>query len=525
MALTKAKASNILLTTPAASSNDVTPATTEYVTTALANMVDSAPSTLNTLNELAAALGDDANFSTTVTNSIAGKLPLAGGTMTGNLTLNGADIVKSGSADLTIDVGGRIDLSADDNGEVRLYDGSSLYAQFKDDDDRLRIQTMIQDKDMMFVGNDGGSEVTALFLDMSNGGRANFNNDIGLNDDRGVRFGSNDDSVIYNDGSNLYIKNSTLNHDIIFQGNDDGSAITALTLDMSLNGNATFNKHISHTTTNATHYFGSNQAFSSSPAIGRAGGNNFHISGTITGDLAIGGESGQSIVFGTSPSGGIIERMRIENNGIISLGNSTNRRPFAVQSSLGYASTYKTTIIGSTSTGYNTNITGSTSICFNYDPSGNTNGSFAGVGGEIWFRRSTTFKTPNSADNAYFTQFSMTDGVTSGDFNDTSDRNLKENITSITNGYDVIKDLNPVTFDWKDANKGNGLGGFIAQEVEIVLPNDVLGEDYAEGDRGQPLTDGKSINTTSIVAHLVKAVQELKAENDSLKARIETLEG
>jgi len=55
MSLTKVKAGNILLTTPAASSNDVTPATTQYVTTALANMVDSAPSTLNTLNELAAA--------------------------------------------------------------------------------------------------------------------------------------------------------------------------------------------------------------------------------------------------------------------------------------------------------------------------------------------------------------------------------------------------------------------------------------------------------------------------------------
>jgi len=88
MALTKVKASNIVLTTAAASSNDTTPATTQYVTTALANLADSAPSTLNTLNELAAALGDDANFSTTVTNSIAAKLPLAGGTMTGNLTVN-----------------------------------------------------------------------------------------------------------------------------------------------------------------------------------------------------------------------------------------------------------------------------------------------------------------------------------------------------------------------------------------------------------------------------------------------------
>ena len=86
MALTKVKAGNILLTTPGASSNDVTPATTAYVTTALANLADSAPSTLDTLNELAAALGDDANFSTTVTNSIAAKLPLAGGTLTGQLS-------------------------------------------------------------------------------------------------------------------------------------------------------------------------------------------------------------------------------------------------------------------------------------------------------------------------------------------------------------------------------------------------------------------------------------------------------
>ena len=97
MSLTKVKAGNILLTTPAANSNDVTPATTEYVTTALANMVDSAPSTLNTLNELAAALGDDANFSTTVTNSIATKLPLAGGTLTGNLNV-GANLTVEPTA-------------------------------------------------------------------------------------------------------------------------------------------------------------------------------------------------------------------------------------------------------------------------------------------------------------------------------------------------------------------------------------------------------------------------------------------
>jgi hypothetical protein len=74
--------------TAAANTNTTQIATTAYVGTAVSNLVDSSPSTLNTLNELAAALGDDANFSTTVTNSIATKLPLAGGIMTGDLTLN-----------------------------------------------------------------------------------------------------------------------------------------------------------------------------------------------------------------------------------------------------------------------------------------------------------------------------------------------------------------------------------------------------------------------------------------------------
>jgi hypothetical protein len=48
-------------------------ATQGYVTTAVSNLVDSAPATLDTLNELAAALGDDPNFATTVSNSIGTK--------------------------------------------------------------------------------------------------------------------------------------------------------------------------------------------------------------------------------------------------------------------------------------------------------------------------------------------------------------------------------------------------------------------------------------------------------------------
>ena len=88
---------NPTTTTQSAGNNTTRIATTAFVSTAVSNLVDSSPSALNTLNELAAALGDDANFSTTVTNSIATKLPLAGGTMTGNIVM--ADDTSIGIAD------------------------------------------------------------------------------------------------------------------------------------------------------------------------------------------------------------------------------------------------------------------------------------------------------------------------------------------------------------------------------------------------------------------------------------------
>ena len=84
------------ITNLTAPSSDLDAATKLYVDTEVANLVDSAPGTLNTLNELAAALGDDADFSTTITNSIATKLPLAGGTMSGAIAMGTAKITGLG---------------------------------------------------------------------------------------------------------------------------------------------------------------------------------------------------------------------------------------------------------------------------------------------------------------------------------------------------------------------------------------------------------------------------------------------
>ena len=100
-----------------------------YVGTQISNLVDSSPEALNTLNELAAALGDDANFATTVTNSIASKLEK------GNLQVNSTTISPITTNDnLQLEANGTGKLVLDGlywpqtdgtNGQVLSTDGSS----------------------------------------------------------------------------------------------------------------------------------------------------------------------------------------------------------------------------------------------------------------------------------------------------------------------------------------------------------------------------------------------------------------
>lgn len=63
--------------TATAGTNTTQIATTAFVAAAIGALIDAAPGAMDTLNELAAALGDDPNFATTVTNALAGKLSAA----------------------------------------------------------------------------------------------------------------------------------------------------------------------------------------------------------------------------------------------------------------------------------------------------------------------------------------------------------------------------------------------------------------------------------------------------------------
>jgi hypothetical protein len=176
-----------------------------YVDDAVAGIVDSAPSTLDTLNELAAALGDDANFSTTVTNSIGTKMPLAGGTFTGNVSLLDNIILRIGTGN-----------------DLELYhNNSSVFSQIRNNTGDLYITNLANDKDIIFQGNDGGSVGTVLTLDMSNSGNATFAGNVDVNGSQ-ITVGTNnsifaENNLTFKSAGAAFIDHNTVSQSIKFR--------------------------------------------------------------------------------------------------------------------------------------------------------------------------------------------------------------------------------------------------------------------------------------------------------------------
>jgi Chaperone of endosialidase len=98
----------------------------------------------------------------------------------------------------------------------------------------------------------------------------------------------------------------------------------------------------------------------------------------------------------------------------------------------------------------------------------------------------------------------------------TSDRRLKTNIADIGYGLGDVMKLHPVFFDWKKPVKGEEgrRVGFIAQEVREVIPELVsIAPDAMQTE---------AVEYGNVTPVLVKAIQELKTDNDDLQARVAT---
>jgi hypothetical protein len=108
--------------------------------------------------------------------AITGAVTANAGVVVDNITIDGTEIDLS-SGDLTLDVDGDIILDADGD-EIIFKDGSANVGHVSMDSDNLTIKSLVSDKDMIFQGNDGGSGITALTLDMSAAGAASFNSTV-----------------------------------------------------------------------------------------------------------------------------------------------------------------------------------------------------------------------------------------------------------------------------------------------------------------------------------------------------------
>ena len=106
-------------------------------------------------------------------------------------------------------------------------------------------------------------------------------------------------------------------------------------------------------------------------------------------------------------------------------------------------------------------------------------------------------------------------------FNTSSDYRLKENVVSMTGALKRVSQLKPSRFNFiADADKT--VDGFLAHEVQDIVPEAITGEKDGVDEKGNPKYQG--IDQSKLVPLLVGAIKELKADNDILKSRIETLE-
>lgn len=100
-------------------------------------------------------------------------------------------------------------------------------------------------------------------------------------------------------------------------------------------------------------------------------------------------------------------------------------------------------------------------------------------------------------------------------YNTSSDYRLKENAQPMTGAINTVMSLNPVTFTWKSTG---AMGqGFIAHELQEVIPDAVSGQKDAVDDDGNPIYQG--VDSSFLVATLVAAIKELSARVAELEAK------
>jgi hypothetical protein len=446
-------------------------------------------------------------------------------------TINSGAITSSG--DLTLDVEGDITLDAD-GGDILLKDNGTLIGTiggFSSSD--VVIKSEFSDKDLIFKGNDGGSEVTALTLDMSAGGQLKasplgvstptyaFSNDSNTGMTRPTG-----DTLQFVTGGSERLRIDSSGHVLV--GKTSGTSGNKIETDGRISAGA-----------------------------GSTGQPTFNCEGDINTGINLPESDRIQLITGGT------ERMRIDSSGKVGIANTTPSNNHANANNL---------VVGNGSAGGIANYvgTGLGWYAFSRDNANNTDAYDGGMSydgsrnlmfhtnagsermridssGVLLLKKTSTsvnvaggyidggeaimtiadagntylVRSTNSSSYTFYVSGAGTVNAVTTSISSLSDERLKENIKDIDTGLSEIIALKPRNFDWKEGEGSNekNVTGFIAQEVETVLPN-LIG-DFKHDD----LDDAKSVKMGDMIPTLVKAIQEQQTQIEELKAEIDELKG
>jgi hypothetical protein len=386
-----------------------------------------------------------------------------------NITIDGTEIDLS-SGDLTIDVAGDIILDAD-GGDFKFQDGGSAKFHILTTSTETQLFNQTQDADIVFKGDDGGSAIEAMRIDMSAGGR------VGIGT-------TSPDSVVNIETTKTTALSSEAHFTTLGLCIDDNTAYNT-----ALAGGGIAFRHIKNSS------------------------GDMNVYGAIDGvriDNADGRVGGHLRFFTNNDGDGIpTERMRIDSSGILLVG--------------------KTSTSGDvTNSGIIANSGGKTIITNNGDSAQNmVLAHYNSVGSPVaieFYRNSSVVG-------------SITKSTSSTAYNTSSDYRLKENVITDWDATSRLKQLKPSRFNFK-IDKDTTVDGFLAHEVSEIVPEAVTGEKdamkkevlYVDGDEipeGKKVGDVKTpsqidpqgIDQSKLVPLLTKALQELEARIAKLEAK------
>jgi hypothetical protein len=416
------------------------------------------------------------------TLAVAGVVTANAGVVVDNITIDGTEIDLS-SGNLTLDVAGAIKLDAD-GGEVAFLDAGTEIGVISMGSSNMNIESKVADKDIIFKGIDGSSDLTALTIDMSAAGHATFNEGIklsGLNAGTGLALdlSGSGDFVIKESSTNDVVLIGALQHNISSNALGIGAApdvaIEAVTSDPRL--------RLRDNTAGGGSGNGGKIEFAGFHAGSGDGTRLFaEIHGLKTNST--GGDTHGDLKFFTNQGGAsTTEGMRLNSDGDFIVGD--------------------------------VDFPNGNNSCFGASAGGTTSVSRAADN----LQTQIFFQNPNGTVGTIKTTGSATQ------YNTSSDYRLKENVVTDWNATTLLKQLKPSKFNFK-ADASTTVHGFLAHEVSSIVPEAVSGEKddvYTEADeinkegtQGQPKYQG--IDQSKLVPLLVKTVQEMEA-------RITTLEG